>query len=484
MGLTSAISNANSGLSAASRRAGLVSSNIANALTPGYVRRDLSVSENVAGGIGAGVKVSGVSRAIDPAITNDRRVADGMAQRDQLISTAYATLSNALGDPADPYSLFAQYESFETALRSLSQTPESQPMQSQVLDAANALVFGFQQLSVQAQTMRQNADSEIARQVSFVNDAVKQIESLNNQISTGGSGGRDVAALEDQRKVLIDQVAAIIPVREVARDYGKVDLITNEGVFLLAGKARPIEFTPANIVTADATLANGALSGLTVAGADITPGGGSQAIQQGALAGLFETRDRVGVDFQTKIDGLARDMIERFEGIDPTLAVGAPGLFTDAGAAFDPANEAGLASRITLNAAVDPAQGGSLWRLRDGLGAAGEGAAGNGDLLTVLLDALTEMKSIPAGAGVEGQKTAASAVADVSSLIGAARMTAETRLAANMARAQSLEEAELAVTSVDTDLEMQKLLIIEQAFAANARVIQTADEMLRTLLEI
>lgn len=484
MGLTTAISNANSGLSAASRRASIVSSNIANALTPGYVRRDLSVSENIAGGRGSGVSVDGVSRAVNPALTGDRRIADSMAERDQQIATAYATLNDALGDSEDPYSLFAQYQSFESSLRSLSQTPESQALQSQVVDAANGLVYGFRQLSAKAQSIRQDADTQIAQQVGFVNDALKQIASLNNQISTAGGGGVDIAALEDQRKTLIDQISSIIPVKEVARGNGKVDLITNEGVFLIAGQAREIEFTPANVITAGSSLESGVLSGLRVAGADITPGGGSQSLQQGSLAGLFETRDHIGVEFQTRIDALARDMIERFEGLDPTIGAGQPGLFTDAGAALNPANESGLASRIELNAAVDPAEGGALWRLRDGIGASGEGAAGNGDLLAMLVDAMTELKSVPAGAGVNGQKTAAGAVADVASMVGASRITTESRLAANMARAQSLEDAELAVSAVDTDLEMQKLLLIEQAFAANARVIQTADEMIRTLLEI
>jgi flagellar hook-associated protein 1 FlgK len=35
---------------------------------------------------------------------------------------------------------------------------------------------------------------------------------------------------------------------------------------------------------------------------------------------------------------------------------------------------------------------------------------------------------------------------------------------------------------VDTDQEMQKLLLIEQAFSANAKVVQTVDELINLLL--
>ena len=40
------------------------------------------------------------------------------------------------------------------------------------------------------------------------------------------------------------------------------------------------------------------------------------------------------------------------------------------------------------------------------------------------------------------------------------------------------------LNGVDTDQEMQKLLLIEQSYAANARVIQVVDDMMRRLMEI
>ena len=485
MSISSALINATSGLSAASRRADIVSNNVANALTPGFARREVHVSENVVNGRGAGVQVNGVTRATDQAVTTDRRLAESTTSRDQIITTAHTAFNSALGEPDDAFSLFAQYQNFESSLRSLSQTPESQALQSQSLDTARALVSNLHGLSAQAQSARLRADGDIAQQVSIVNDKLKQIEDLNSAISAATAGGRDATALEDQRKILIDEISESIPVREVRRERGKVDLITDEGVFLVAGKAQTIEFTAANTIGPTESLAGGELSGLTVNGVVITPGDdGTFALRQGSIAGLFTVRDEIAPDFQTKLDGLARDVIERFQDIDPTLSTGDPGLFTDAGAAFDPTAETGLAERIALNAAVDPEQGGAIWRLRDGLGAATQGPAGSASIITTFLDALTTLKAPPASTGEAGFLTAANIAANVTSSIGQARLTSESRLAASSARAQSLFEAEQRATSVDTDLELQKLLLIEQAFAANARVIQTADELLTRLIEL
>lgn len=485
MTISSALANANSGLSVASRRANVVSNNVANALTPGYARRDVDVGERVIAGKGAGVTVNGITRAQDKSLTFDRRIAESAASRDQEIAAANIKLNSALGEPGDAFSLFAQYQGLESSLRSLALTPESIPLQSQVLDAAKALTTRFNQLTTQTQTMRSDADAKIAQQVNTVNANLTQIEKLNLQISRGANSGQDTTGLEDQRKQLIDEISNIIPVREIARDNNKVDLMTNEGVFLLAGSARQVEFMRASVVNSSTSLAGGQLSGLSVEGIDITPGGsGSFSLTQGSITGLFEVRDQIASGFQDKLDALSRDVIERFESADPSLAPGAAGLFTDNGAAFDPLMQAGLAGRIAVNTAVDPSQGGDLWRLRDGIGAATEGTAGNADIIFMLLDGLSELRPPPPGSGLSSQGTALDAIANVNSSIGAARLNSESRLAASSANTQALLDAETEVTAVDTDFEMQQLLVIEQAFAANARVIQVASEMLNTLMEL
>lgn len=486
MSVSAAIANANSGLAAASRRASVLSNNVANALTPGYARREISVNERIIGGRGAGVTVDNVHRVVDPALTGERRSAQGALRRDETIATAFATLNTALGEPGEPFSLFTQYQNLETSFRSLAETPESQPLQAQALDAAKSLAATFNQLSAQTQGIRQNADAEIARQVSNANSLLNQIAELNEDISTAGAGGRDATALEDQRKRVIDQLSEIIPVKDVQRNNGKIDIITNEGTFLIAaGQVREIDFTPTNVISADSSLSTGTVSGLSVAGTNITPNSsGSFALEKGKLSGLFDVRDNVAPGFQTQLDGLARDIIDRFNGIDPTLGPDQAGLFTDAGSLFDPANEVGVSQRLAVNIAVDPDQGGALWKLRDGLGASAQGTAGNATIIRTMLDTLTELRTPPASTGLSGKLSAATMAANITSSIGTARISSQSRLASTSARAQSVIDAETAATGVDTDQELQRLLLIEQAFAANARVIQTADEMIQRLLEL
>ncbi len=72
MTISGALSNALSGLTAASRSAEVVAANIANATTEGYAARTLVLSSHSIGG----VAIQGVQRSIEPSLLADRRLAD------------------------------------------------------------------------------------------------------------------------------------------------------------------------------------------------------------------------------------------------------------------------------------------------------------------------------------------------------------------------------------------------------------------------
>ena len=72
MSITSALSSALTGLTATSRQAEAVSSNVANAATPGYARREVSLTALSLGGSGQGVAVRGITRQVNRFLMLDR----------------------------------------------------------------------------------------------------------------------------------------------------------------------------------------------------------------------------------------------------------------------------------------------------------------------------------------------------------------------------------------------------------------------------
>lgn len=482
MSLTSALSAAATGLTAVARATELVASNIANAKTEGYGRRELQLSSNP---YLSGVRIVGVDRLVNAGILGEARLASAGTANAATLSSWSRAAEAAIGMPGDGSSLPDQVAGLESALIRATAQPESELRLSEVLTAASALAQAINRIGTTAQDARQQAEDTIARDVAQLNTGLAEVARLNRAIVAEGTAGRDTSSLQDARQRAIDGISEIIPLREVARDHGAVSLFTADGAALLDGtEPARIAFTPATAITADMSAATGALGFLSVDG---------RALSQdqmglyagGRLAANFAIRDTLAPALQAQADQLAGDLAARFAsgGPDASIAPGAAGLFTDAGAAPGPAAAAGLAQRLEVNALADPARGGDLWRLRDGLYAATPGQAGDASLLTGMLAAL-EVPRNGAPLITGGTPRSAGGLAiDLSALGATARLQTDASLANRTAHSQSLRQS-LAADGVDTDAELQRLLALEQAYAANARVIRAADSMLDTLLEI
>ncbi len=485
MSISATLSSALSGLTAVSRMAEAVSSNVANALTEGYGRRDVELTARRVGPGGQGVDVVGVTRNVNQILLSDRRLADASVAERDVRQTFHANLETALGTGDAVGSLSNRIASLDTALLAATSRPDAQARLSAVLDAVRGLTGTLSAAATQVQSARGAADRQIGIEVGQLNTALQQIADLNGQIQAQSDNGRDPSALLDQRQKLVDSVAAIMPLQEFSRDHGQIALFTTGGAVLLEGRPAKLGFTPTGLITADMTLTGGALFGLTLNGQPIPTGGTGGLIAGGSLAAHFAVRDDLGVAAQSQLDAVARDLVERFQdpSLDPTLTPGGAGLFTDMGATFLPTNENGLAQRLRLNASVDPAQGGAVWRLRDGVGAMTPGAAGNSTVLSALQTALTDRRPPVSGSFLPGNRSIAGLATDLLSEVATARLTAQSDASFAAARADALRVSELE-QGVDTDREMQMLLQIEQAYAANARVIQTVDTLIQTLLEM
>ena len=483
MSLSLSLSSAVSGLQASARSAELVSSNVANALTDGYGRRDIQLTARSLGGTGSGVEITGVVRVTDQVLLSDRRVAQANMAGSAVLADAFARLEAAIGTPGDAASLGGKIAGLDSALLAATSRPDSEQRLAAVLTAAQGLATQVGKASIAVQMERERADDRIAENVKELNDTLAKVAALNAQILKQVVADRDASPLMDQRQQLIDKIAEIVPLRQIDRDTGQIALISTGGAALLDGRPALFGFTPVGKVTPDMTLASGALSGLTMNGKPVTFGDGSGKLDGGAMAANFRLRDIEAPVQQVRLDALARDLIARFANpsVDTTLTSGAPGLFTDAGAAFNAATETGLAGRLAVNTAADPANGGALWRLRDGLGATTEGPPGESALLTALRGQLTAFLAPASGGFAPGARSFSGLASDVLSYVSRARTGAEAEQSYTAARYNSLRADELA-TGVDTDQQLQSLLLIERAYGANAQVIKTVDSMIKLWL--
>lgn len=484
MSIARALGNAVSGLTATARGTETVAANLANASTPGYARRDLAITAQTAGGNAGGVRIDGVTRAINASVLSESRLAEA-ARADAATRLDFAArIEEAIGIAGNAGSLGNALSDFRTALSSAASRPDDTIRLMQVADKADALADRLNAVSDAVQTARTAADHAIAGDVATLNKSLAQVAELNRKIAILESDGTDPSSLYDQRQGIISEIAKIVPVQEVTRAAGAVALFTAEGAVLLDGTMpTELSFDAAGQVTAGQAVGSG-LSLLTQNGQELTSsqmrlyGGGS-------LSAHFAIRDDLAPRMQASLDDLALDLHDRLAdpAVDPTLTAASTGLFTDGGARAALADKTGLAGRIAVNDAVVEAAGGESWRLRAGLEAATAGAVGDSSLLIAMSDGLDRAMTAIPGTGFSGKGSLADRLATVETRIATVRVAAQSDAAIRNSQADTIF-ARLTADGVDSDAEMQRLLQYEQAYAANARVIQAIQTMMDKILEI
>ncbi len=310
MGLSQALSIAMSGLRANQAALSLVSSNVSNSETPGYVRKTTNVVDT-----SHGVRTIGVNRELDDYVQNQLRTELSGSGYATAKSTFLNNLQGIYGDPGSNATLEASFNALTTALQGLSTSSDSDSARKAVVNAAQTMAAQLNDTSDGIQGLRAAADSGINGAVNAANNAMAQIARINQQI--GGSTNLDAstASLLDQRDQYITQLSQLMDVRVVPGDGNQVSVYTGAG-FQLVGGPNPakLSFSPQGTMTPDAQwnpdpsksdLSSVMLQYPDGSKIDLTA---EHGIRSGAIAAYTELRDKTLVQAQAQVDSLAAAM--------------------------------------------------------------------------------------------------------------------------------------------------------------------------------
>ena len=469
MSLSGSLYAAASGIAATQTMSQVTAGNVANAMTSGYVRRDVLL---VSTGLGTGgVEVGEVRRDVDAALTRMARSENSKMAEQQAIYEGLRDYTLFLGDIGDGTSPAEKFSEFSASLTTLVNMPSSTSAQSGVYYAAEDLAGTIRDASNRLANLRNDVDMEIRYEVADLNENLYTLVQHNQKIRDFEPGSLEASEYYDQVDQVLDQISGIVDIRVTTTSDGWINVYTTGGAALVEGdRVHDVTYN-----AGDATF----YAGTT----EITPGAeGVRGIEHGTLAGFSELRSDIIPEFQLQLDEYARGLIQAFEDADTSLSAGEAGLFTDNGYAYDAANLEGLAGRLRVNEAVSAGSGGSTWKLRDGLGATSEGLAGDATQIQAFIDALGEPMGADADTGINSSVTLADYGAEMVTSQGTAASRAESNYAAAQSAAEVVQSARENVEGVNIDEEMQQLLLIEQSFAANSRMLTAVAEMLDTLL--
>ena len=314
MSLNDALSIAMAGLRANQAAMSLVSSNVANAETPGYVKKTINqVATNA--GYGSSVTIVGVNRELDQYIQAQLRTETSGAGYASLRSNFLQQLQGMYGNPGSTGTLEAAFAGLTTAVQALATSADSQSARIGVVNAAAVLSQQLNSMTQGIQSLRGAAETGISDSVDDANALMKQIATINNSLAANPAGGTSTdsstAALLDQRDQYITQLSGLMDIRVTTNGANQVTVFTGSGVQLVGQEAATLSFNAQGTVTPNtewsADPSKSKLGSVIVSFAnggsiDLTASG---AIKSGKIAAYTELRDKTLVEAQDQLDQFA-----------------------------------------------------------------------------------------------------------------------------------------------------------------------------------
>lgn len=471
MSLLGTLLTGGSGLQANQKWAEVTGRNIANANTPGYHRQEVQFGSWPTA-LGGGTYVSSVSRSLDSSLVRMHRFEASKFYQQDAVAKGLQEYTALLGQPDDARSPAARLSEFKEALLRLENNPASAAIQRGVVSAADALAYSLRETSAALEAARQENELAIGQEIDRINRDLLRLAELNADIQTAGRMNADSLELLDERDRILDRLSQSMNIRTAEYDDGRVILYTGGGTKLVEGATTfPLRY-------------DSGTGRIRAGDVDITPEPTNpRAFDHGRLAGLLQLKNEVLPQFGLQLDELARSLIVAFETADDSLGPGQAGLFTDSGQAYSAADLKGLAGRIAVNDAVKPEKGGQLWRVREGVAATLQQGASRLDQVQRFTAVFGEVMAFDGGTGFN-DLTLEDFATHIVSFQGVTRADAERGAASTAVAVETLQNARVSMSGVSIDDELQKMMLIEQSYAANAQLIRTAASMLDELMSI
>ncbi|MFA6267541.1 MAG: flagellar hook-associated protein FlgK [Pseudolabrys sp.] len=314
MSLSQALISAISGLNTTQSNLALVSANVANAGTPGYVRKTPNQIATAANGTAVSVRTVSIQRELDTYVQKQLRTENSGASYATVRAQFYSQLQNVYGQPGTDSSLESVFNDFNTSLQTLAASPDDPSARSAVISTAQQLTQQLNSMTQSVQSLRSSAELGLSDAVSQANDAMQHIADINGQLAGVTTIDSSAALLLDQRDSYINKLSNLMDINVVQGGQNQITVYTNSGVQLVGKTASTLGFDTQGTINANSVWsADSDKRG--VGTLTLTSANGSQvdlvqnnSIRSGEIAAYLQMRDQDLVQAQSQLDAFAAAM--------------------------------------------------------------------------------------------------------------------------------------------------------------------------------
>lgn len=445
--------------------------NIANANTEGYTRQRVQTATDTprpAGSrafIGTGALISRVDRVndgyIEKQVRNAGRDLAHMEEKDTVLRQTEEIFNEMNGEGLNR--LVAR---FFNEFRKLSNEPDSEAVRQSVREASQALVNDFHRLRSEVEDVRKHIDARLEGHAEEVNALARDLNDMNIRIRTITLGGGEPNDLFDKRDVIVKKLAGHLDLNVHTDNDGNY-VVEMKGVGPLVVGGHVTEFAVHRAPADERGKPEGALdiSSSGYVGDTVT-----HQLRGGKMGALLEVRDRTLSTILSRLDELAHNITLSVNEVHQQgfTRDGLRGLsfFRPLGSSSERASEfIQISDDIQANV--------------NNIAAAATPDAPGDNRIAIAISGLQGMRIMN-----NGKATMDDWYNSIVSEVGVA--AARNRSGMNQQKdiVTHLNKMREQLSGVSIDEETANLMQFQHAFDASAKVIQVADEMLKTVLEI
>ena len=442
--------------------------NIANVNTEGFSRQrvDQTTGPTIPAGkltFGTGAWAKQVSRVNDQYL--DRRIEMETRNFGNLDEkSTYLHQAEQIFNESNSDGLNRLATRFFNEFRKLSTDPGNTAIRASVREASTQLVADMRRMDGSIREVQKNIDDRISGYVREVNALAKEVRDLNDAITRAEAGGGNAPDLQDKRDLALKKLGAMGQISVSQDNSGRV-VVTMEGHIPLVVGAEVNELsvlrTPADPTTGKQE------ERLDIVMGEKTPVYFTEAIKHGKIGGLLEVRDKDLVDAKNKIDYIAYSLAK---GVNEIHRQGY-GLDGVSGRNY-------FKEPTEINRAAELMEiSGELNANLDAIAAAKEPNSPGDNRIAVALSGLSSLRGV-----TDEHDSIIDTYNSMVSEVAVKTAAAEKALTFQRDVLSQLENVREGIVGVNLDEETTNLVQFQHAYAANAKVLQTADELTQTLL--
>jgi flagellar hook-associated protein 1 FlgK len=477
---------AKSGLGAAKKQLSTTSHNIANANTEGYSRQRVNLEANrpINEGnyvMGTGVNIKSIKRIHDEQI--ERRLNQAISDNkfDEEREFQLGQIEDIFNE-VNSEGMNKLMNRFFNSFRELANQPENETVRSIVRENARLIVSDFRRMRSTLHKLRDNINSKLRATVDDINTMIGHVGELNNKIAELEAIGQETGDLRDQRDRIVSELSELMDIHTFRDERERLVVDAKDvGSLVIGNEINPLKFGTINENANDIGRYE-----IFFKHRDMVPM--SPNIKNGKIGAMLLTRNKEIREVEEKLDRLAFDLAnsvnaihrrgfinqqipvdEQGNPVSRTLASGRP--ITGINFFETPTELYRAAEYIDLSLDV-----------KDDLNNIVTGLEANrpGDNRIPIAISKLQHEKVLLDNTTTFEEHYLKSVGDIALVTSKTRIDVE-QSAGVLAQSKTVKER---ISGVSIDEETANMVKFQHAYDASAKVIKTADEMFKAVLDI